>query len=244
MEAGKSSLIQEYDTMVSSGHITEDAEQRRVLTLLDELTAQLCAAPDRSLLQKLRRTKSASLPGMYLYGSVGTGKSMVMDIFCHALPITQRRRIHFHAFMLEVHAHLDRLRHQNTKDPIETAACEIAKNLRVLCLDELQITDIADAMIVGRFFEALMEEGVTIITTSNRHPDDLYKDGLQRDRFLPFIALLKARLRVEQLDNGKDYRLQHLAQLNTTYFTPLGKNATAFLEKTFAELTNHATPEP
>jgi cell division protein ZapE len=172
---------------------------------------------------------------------------MLMDLFHGALDIDGKRRVHFHAFMQEVHAAIHAARARAIADPLMRVADDLtgsgAGRLRVLCLDELQITDITDAMLVGRLFEALLARGVALVATSNRRPDDLYKHGLQRERFLPFIALIKDRLDVIELEAAADYR-QHRLQGAQVWFQPAGAEARAALDALWDELTGGAAPEP
>jgi cell division protein ZapE len=175
---------------------------------------------------------------------------MLMDLFFADAPTAKKRRVHFHEFMLEVHDRLHRRREELAAsgappeaDTIVPIAREIARQTRLLCFDEFQVTNIADAMILGRLFETLLDEGVTVIATSNRAPDDLYKNGLQRDRFLPFIELLGKRLEILELGGGQDYRLGRMRKLEL-YLTPLGAWATAKLDETFRALTDGADGEP
>jgi len=191
----------------------------------------------------LARRSEPATQGLYIFGSVGTGKSMLMDLFFAAAPVAKKRRVHFNAFMLEVHQSLHRWRREASGDPIPPLARSIAEATRLLCFDEFQVEDIADAMLLGRLFEALFEDGLVVVATSNYAPDDLYKDGLQRENFLPFIALLKERLDILELDGGKDYRRRLIQELDV-YRTPLGPAATAALDEAFARLTDSAVPAP
>ncbi|MAZ03195.1 MAG: cell division protein ZapE [Sneathiella sp.] len=177
--------------------------------------------------------------GLYIYGDVGRGKSMLMDLFFETAPVTHKRRVHFHAFMLEVHAFLHKQRQKADKDdgdPVVALADSITESAWLLCFDEFQVTDVADAMILGRLFEFLFDRGVVVVATSNRVPDDLYKDGLNRQLFLPFIAMLKEQLDILHLDGGRDYRLERLAE-HPVYFSPLDEHASAEMDRIFAELT-------
>jgi len=167
---------------------------------------------------------------------------MLMDLFFAATRVAKKRRVHFHAFMLEVHDRIFRQNQRAPGDPIAPVAAGIAAETTLLCFDEFHVGDIADAMILGRLFEALFAAGVVVVATSNSAPDDLYKDGLQRERFLPFIALLKEKLGVLELESGRDYRLARLAR-RSVWHAPLDGEAHEALEHTFAELTDGAPGE-
>lgn len=185
--------------------------------------------------------------GLYLYGGVGRGKSMLMDLFFANAPVGRKRRVHFHAFMLEVHARIHCQSKLNRgklakSDSIAPVAEAIAGEATLLCFDEFHVTDIADAMILGRLFKALFERGVVVVATSNRPPGDLYLDGLHRDRFLPFIAMLEARLEILAVDGGRDYR-QAQAPRRAAYHWPLDAAAAAALEQAFLDLTEGGAAE-
>jgi cell division protein ZapE len=177
--------------------------------------------------------------GLYLCGPVGRGKSMLMHLFFRSVPSVRKRRVHFHAFMIEVHDRIERERRAQTDRPIAKVAGDLAAEATLLCFDEFQVEDIADAMILERLFRTLFDAGVVVVATSNRAPDELYEHGLQRERFLPFIALLKQKLYVLELDSGRDYRLARLHG-KPVYHYPLDEAAHAALEHAFAELTDEA----
>jgi cell division protein ZapE len=171
--------------------------------------------------------------GLYLYGGVGRGKSLLMDMFYNNLPYKRKRRVHFHQFMREVHHRLSDL--QSEADPLRSVALDIAAQTRLLCFDEFHVNDIADAMLLGRLFGELIQRGVVLVITSNYAPDELYRNGLQRERFLPAIALLWRALEVVNVDGGVDYRLRRLERMQT-YHTPLGETAESSLDQAFATL--------
>jgi cell division protein ZapE len=195
-----------------------------------------------------RRQRNAEQPqGIYFYGGVGRGKTAMMDIFYEGVEVPHKRRTHFHAFMLDVHARIHAFRQiaknkGDETDPIPVVARALANEAALLCFDEFQVSDAADAMILGRLFLSLFDNGVVVVTTSNRPPDDLYLGGLNRSLFLPFIDMLKTRLDVLQLDGGQDYRLQRLTE-SPVYFTPLGPESDTAFEQTFARLTDDAQAE-
>jgi len=194
----------------------------------------------------LARRRQDPPQGLYLFGGVGRGKSMLMDLFHARAPVTAKRRVHFHAFMAEVHdrLHAWRARTKGAKaDPLPELAADMAGEAWLLCFDEFHVVNVADAMILGRLFESLFDAGVVVVATSNFPPDRLYEGGLQRERFLPFIALLKERLDVLELDGGTDYRLARLRELPTVY-TPLGAATRQALDEAFAALTEGAETTP
>ena len=194
------------------------------------------------------RQRNAEPPqGIYFYGGVGRGKTAMMDIFFEGVEVPRKRRTHFHAFMLDVHARIHAFRQKiknkgDDTDPIPVVARALADESALLCFDEFQVSDAADAMILGRLFLSLFDNGVVVVTTSNRAPDDLYQGGLNRSLFLPFIDMLKSRLDVLQLDGGQDYRLQRLTE-KPVFFTPLGSASDTAFAQTFARLTDDAKAE-
>jgi cell division protein ZapE len=173
--------------------------------------------------------------GVYLWGSVGRGKSFLMDSFYLCVPLVRKRRVHFHHFMREIHRELEEFK--GTEDPIAAVAERTAKRYRLICFDEFHVSDIADAMILGRFLEQVMERGVEFVMTSNYPPDRLYPSGLQRERFLPTIELLKSRLDVLEVDNGTDYRRLKLEGLKV-YHTPLGAESERRMRQIFSDLAD------
>jgi cell division protein ZapE len=184
-----------------------------------------------------------ALTGLYLFGGVGRGKSMLMDLFFASAPVEPKRRVHFHAFMAEVHAGIHAARRSNVEDPIQPVADTIAAGAVLLCFDEFQVTDITDAMILGRLFEALFARHVVVVATSNRPPDDLYKDGLNREVFLPFIRMLHDRVDLVELDTPVDYR-QGLDGGASSYFTPLGPVAGAAMDAAWRRETGGEPATP
>jgi len=210
-----------------------DAAQQAVAASLADLNLKLRHSR-RGLISKFFGAAGQQPKGLYIWGTVGRGKTMLMDAFFAGAPDLPKRRVHFHGFMQEVHA--ARAAHK-TDDVIAEIASGVAAKARLLCLDEMQVVDIADAMILGRLFEALWARGVVIITTSNQPPEGLYKDGLNRQLFLPFVKRLQENLYVTHLGDGKDYRLGRLAA-DETYVTPLGPKADAALDLLWAKLAD------
>lgn len=233
-------LIETYDARVATGTLQADPAQQAVLPYLEDLRVTLETAPPKKkgLLGGLfGKTEVEAPKGLYLWGGVGRGKSMVMDLFVECLEIPDKRRVHFHAFMQEVHAGLHAARKTGVEDAITPVAEEIAAKVRLLAFDEMQISDITDAMIVGRLFDKLFAAGVVVVTTSNRVPDDLYKDGLNRHLFLPFIALLKERMIIHEMRSPKDYRQDRLAG-SPVYFTPVNAETRTKINAVWQGLTN------
>lgn len=233
----RESLSQIYDSRVAAGSLHADAAQRALLPLMEEIRAALEAPVKKPGLFGLFAKPPEAVPGLYLWGGVGRGKSMLMDLFCDAVSVP-RRRVHFHAFMQEVQAKIDSARRAKAEDALLPVAVEIAASVRLLCFDEMQITDIADAMIVGRLFDELFKRGVTVVTTSNRAPEELYKNGLNRQLFVPFIEILREKLSVREIESENDYR-QHRLQGAQVYFAPAGAAAHAEMDALWDELTGH-----
>lgn len=231
--------IARYDRLVAAGELRPDPAQRRVAERLDRLAHELEDQPSKgTVLWRLLGRKPQPVRGVYLWGGVGRGKSMLMDLLYDCAAIRPKRRVHFHEFMLEVH---DRLRAERLKeqgDPIPPLAAAIAAEARLLAFDEMVVNNTADAAIMSRLFTEIMDHGTTIVTTSNRPPRDLYKDGLNRSLFLPFIGLIEERLDVLTLDGPTDYRLERLAGA-PTWYTPLGDATTAAVSQTFFRLTDY-----
>ncbi len=232
-------VLARYDALIDKGELKPDPEQRAAAERLSALQAELEAVPPRgSILWRLTQKKPVPARGIYLWGGVGRGKSMLMDLFAHNLNINRKRRVHFHEFMLEVH---DRLRVERLKesgDPIPPVAAALAEEARCLAFDEMVVNNSADAMIMSRLFTQLVERGVTLVTTSNRAPSELYKDGLNREHFLPFIALIEARLDVVALNGPTDYRMERLGG-QPVWYSPLGDEATAATRAMFFRLTDY-----
>lgn len=254
MADDKKTPLERYSDMVDRGEIQPDPAQSHVAHALEELYLRVTdpgffirMRHSRQWLTRLfSRSAAHHDQGIYLWGDVGRGKSMLMDLFFLSLPFEEKRRVHFHSFMLEVHARIHALRQEkgSHRDALLIVAAELAEKYRVLCFDEFQVHDIADAMILSRLFTAMFAKGMVIVFTSNRLPDDLYKNGLQRGRFLPFIELLKERVKVVELSAQEDYRRSRMASLQEVYFYPLGTQADRFIRSTFAALQSGGKTGP
>lgn len=220
-----------YDGLVTSGEIFRNEAQISVLPHLDALKTELEQPVKKSLFRKAPPPPK----GLYIWGGVGTGKSFLMDLFAANVDVPARR-VHFHAFMQEVQNALHIARAASEQDALNVVARNLSKGLRLLALDEMQIKDIADAMIVGRLFTLMREDGVVCVTTSNRPPDDLYKDGLNCQLFLPFIAYLKEHLIVHDMQSETDFRQNRMSGAQV-YFTPLNSVSSQGVEELWRDLT-------
>ncbi len=252
-----------YQTLMQAGELKPDTDQASAVAALERLHCELLDHPKISrkssefsfknwlpagLLSRSGKRKFAP-KGIYLHGGVGRGKSMLMDLFFSIAPLTAKRRVHFHEFMLDIHARLkewhDLSAQERTQqggrasdeDPIPSIAQQIANEITLLCFDEFQVTDIADAMVLTRLFKELFDQGVIIVATSNQPPDDLYKNGLNRQRFLPFIEQIKEKLDIIPLDGPTDYRYNRLKGADT-YYCPINAETTTQLSTTFFRLTD------
>jgi len=237
------SLMTQYQALLAKGELRPDPAQIEAVGILQKLSDRLDGynpAAARGILAKMLTTAPPQ-QGLYLYGDVGRGKSMLMDLFFECAHVEKKRRVHFHQFMLEVQARLHLLLSgpANVDGMLPQLARDMADEASLLCFDEFHVSNIADAMILGRLFGALFDNGVIIVATSNWPPDDLYKNGLQRDRFLPFIDLIKQHMAVHRLAGAVDHRYEQMRG-TPNYFSPLGAEATGKLQAIFARITGGA----
>ncbi|GGB25633.1 cell division protein ZapE [Sphingomonas metalli] len=232
-------VLSAYNTLIVAGELRADPEQAAAAKRLDALAEELAHPRTTGLF----RRRIVPPRGVYLWGDVGRGKSMLMDLFFEQVAIAQKRRVHFAEFMLEVHGRIAIERRKEQGDPIPPVAAALAEEARLLAFDEMMVTNSPDAMILSRLFTAMIEAGVTVVTTSNRAPSELYKNGLNREHFLPFIALIETRMDVLALNGPVDYRRDRLGS-QQVWLVPNGAAATANLSAAFYRLTDHEVTEP
>jgi len=231
-----------YDAELQARGYASDPAQLRGIAALERCAADWAQYKEqRSNAFKKLINRPAIPRGVYMYGGVGRGKSFLMDCFFQAVPVVRKTRLHFHEFMREVHRELAEM--QGTVNPLDALGVRIAKRYRLICFDEFHVADITDAMILHRLLDALFDNGVGFVTTSNFRPDDLYPNGLHRDRILPAIALLNDRLEVINIDNGVDYRRRTMEQVKL-YHTPLGPQADAEMDEAFTRLAASHDEDP
>lgn len=235
-----------YLDKIDQGSLRQDSNQHlailRLQELYEDIEAQRAHTPRHWIRRLLSRTSAPVTPkGIYIYGGVGRGKSMLMDIFYKSLSHTHKKRVHFHSFMQNIHTNLHTARQAGLDNPLSQVLDDITNTgeLRVLCLDEMQVTDITDAMLIGRVFQGLYTRHVVIIATSNRPPEDLYKDGLNRHLFLPFINLIKEKMDIHRLDGPLDYRSRHKDNLQV-YLTPLSEKTRLHIDNLWQEITGQS----
>ena len=240
----RQTLTELYEAKVAAGTLRPDPAQHAVLRPLEEIRRWLEENANRrmGLFAGLFARPITPPKGIYLWGGVGRGKSMVMDLFTEATDIQRKRRVHFHAFMQEIHRGMHAARSRGVEDALAPVAEAVIRDTRLLAFDEMQITDITDAMIVGRLFDKLLAAGVVVVVTSNRPPQDLYLNGLNRVLFLPFIALIEDRLQVIALESPTDYR-QHRLQGAQVYFHP-ARTAGGQIDALWSDLTGGAPETP
>ncbi|HEY9580867.1 MAG TPA: cell division protein ZapE [Rhizorhapis sp.] len=232
-------VLERYQQLIIAEELRTDTDQQAAAQRLDALQKELEAAPPRgSTLWKMLRRAPPPPRGLYMWGGVGRGKSMLMDLFFDSLDIRRKRRVHFHEFMIEVHDRLREARKSENGDPIPPVVADLADEARLLAFDEMVVNNMADAAIMSRLFTGLMDARVTVVTTSNRPPRDLYKNGLNRELFLPFIDLLEERLDVMTLNGPTDYRLERLGGVDM-WHVPNGPESTAALSSAFFRLTDY-----
>ncbi|MFZ4540495.1 MAG: cell division protein ZapE [Rickettsiales bacterium] len=244
-QAKQNTFMKVYTSTVTDGTIRADAAQAKAAAAFGQLFDQLTQPTSPGKRRWLRLKANTAAPGLYVWGDVGRGKSMLMDLFVGVIEKEAKtRRVHFHAFMRDVHKHLFAYRQNHSGDVLGHVITELAGEVKLLCIDELQVSDVTDAMILTRLFGGLMEAGVTIVFTSNRPPRQLYQGGLQREQFLKFVDLLEARLPIIRIDSPEDYRLAQLRAMKRTYVYPRGEVSDDFLLESWTTLTHGATNEP
>lgn len=228
--------LEYYQEQILKKGICEDQEQLIVLKSFTRLFDEIIKEHKKRSSYLKYLTKPSIVKGIYLWGGVGVGKTFLMDCFFHSLPFKQKLRLHFHHFMQRIHDML--AKHQGEVDPLQPIAEELSKEAMILCFDEFFVSDITDAMLLGRLFKALFSKGVTLVATSNIEPDKLYRYGLQRSQFLPAIALIKEKTEIIHIPSKQDYRLRHLQEAGV-FYTPLDDASASKMQKTFDILTKN-----
>ncbi len=236
-------VIEGYNQRLALREIDADAAQRTVAERLDVLQSELASSAPAGALSRFFSKPVPPPKGIYIHGAVGRGKTMLMDLFFDELAFEPKRRVHFHEFMADVHDRIGEAREIVPGDPIPHVARAIAAGAKLLCFDEFHVTDIADAMILGRLFQGILAAGTVIVATSNVHPSQLYRNGLNRQLFLPFIAMLEKHLNSIELNAQKDFRLDKLAG-SQLYFTPVSAASRASLDQHWERLTGHHPGKP
>jgi cell division protein ZapE len=239
------SVLQQYEDRLERGGLTADAAQRACAARLDRLANELSAQASRrtGVLSRFFPVSAPSPRGLYIHGGVGRGKTMLMDLFFDTVAEPLKRRIHFHAFMAEAHDRIAAARKSMPGDPLPAVAAQLAKEAHLLCFDELFVNDIADAMVLGRLFRGLFERHVVVVATSNAVPSDLYRNGLNRQLFLPFIDEIEDQMDVLELDSARDFRLAKLSG-QQLYFAPADAAADAALDQHWLRLTGETSSKP
>ena len=236
-------LLEKYRSYVSDGTLDSDPAQALLVEKLEILANRLTSyrPPERTDFLSYFTRKRGEIPkGLYIFGKVGRGKTFAMDMFFEAVPMKRKRRAHFHEFMLDIHKRIAHARKSSKGDPISAVAKSIASEASLICFDELHVNDITDAMVLSRLFKKLLNRGTIVVATSNAHPDELYKDGLNRQLFLPFIDLIQDHLELFELNAQHDYRLEKLAH-QKIYFTPANNNSSASMDAIWLNLTGSNT---
>lgn len=235
-----------YAALIAAGDAMPDAAQAQVLAHLQQLHEALLGWKPGAKAGLFSARRKPAPKSLYIWGSVGRGKSMLMDLFFTHAPLPRKRRVHFHAFMQEVHARIHQIRQEKSKsgaDPVMVLAAELARDTHLLCFDELQATDVADASLIFRLFEALLAADVVMVATSNRPPESLYTGGVQAERFARLTALIQEKMEVVTLTSPTDWRRAQRASLSQVYFSPLGADAERFAARMKAELAPNAAAE-